>query len=48
MLLQEPGRVERVQVRVGWQVRLWYLDLSGKDREMLDRRGYKKRLKEEV
>ncbi len=42
-LLQELGRVERVQVRFGRQVRSWYL--SGKDRGMLDRMGYKKRLK---
>ena len=31
---------------VGRQVRSWYL--SGKNREMLDRMGYKKRLKEKV
>jgi hypothetical protein len=47
-LLQELGRVERVQVRLGRQVKSWYLNLSGKNREMLDRMGYKKLLKEEV
>ena len=47
-LLQELGRVERVRVRLGRQVKSWYLNLSGKSRETLDKMGYKKLLKEEV
>lgn len=47
-LLQDLGRVERVQVRLGRQVKSWYLNVNGNSRDVLDKMGYKKLLKETV
>lgn len=47
-LLGDLGRVERVQVRLGHQVKTWYLNLSGDSRDVLDKMGYKKLLRESV
>ena len=41
-LLGELARVERVQVRLGHQVKTWYLNVSGDSRDVLDKMGYKK------
>lgn len=47
-LLSELARVERVQVRLGHQVKTWYLNVSGESRDVLDKMGYKKLLTETV
>jgi len=47
-LLQELARVERVQVRLGRQVRTWYLNLGGEAREALEKMGYEAVFKESV
>lgn len=47
-LLGELARVERVQVRLGHQVKTWYLNVSGDSRDVLDKMGYKKLLMDTV
>jgi hypothetical protein len=47
-LLGDLARVERVQVRLGHQVKTWYLNVSGESRDVLDKIGYKKLLTETV
>ena len=38
----------RVQVRPGYQVKTWYLNLTGKNRETLKKMGLQNLLKESV
>ena len=47
-LLGDLARVERVQVRLGHQVKTWYLNVSGESRDVLDKMGYRKLLTETV
>ncbi len=46
--LHDLERVERVQVRLGHQVKIWYLNLTGKSRRTLEMLGLKDMLKETV
>ena len=46
--LHDLERVERVQVRLGHQVKIWYLNLTGKSRRTLEMIGFKDMLKETV
>jgi len=46
--LYDLERVERVQVRLGHQVKIWYLNLTGKSRRTLEMIGFKDMLKETV
>jgi hypothetical protein len=48
MLLREMGRIERVQVRLGHQVKTWYLNLTRKNQETLRKMGFSDLLKESV
>ena len=47
-LIRELGRVERVQVRLGHQVKIWYLNLTRKNQETLRKIGFPDLLKETV
>ena len=47
-LLCEMGRVERVQVRLGHQMKIWYLNLTRKNQETLRKMGFPDLLKESV
>ena len=47
-LIRELGRVERVQVRLGHQVKTWYLNLTRKNQETLGKTGFPDLLKETV
>ena len=46
--LHDLQRVERVQVRLGYQVKIWYLNLTGKYRRTLEMIWFKDMLKETV
>ncbi len=46
--LHDLERVGRVQVRLGHQVKIWYLNLTGKSRRTLEIMGFKEMLKETV
>ncbi len=46
--LHDLERVEHVQVRLGHQVKIWYLNLTGKSRRTLEMLGFKDMLKETV
>ena len=46
--LHDLERVERVQVRLGHQVKIWHLNLTGKSRKTLEMMGFKEILKETV
>ena len=46
--LHDPERVEHVQVRLGYQVKIWYLNLTGKSRKTLEMIGFKDMLEETV
>ena len=46
--LYDLERVERVQVRLGHQVKIWHLNLTGKSRRTLEMIGFKDMLKETV
>ena len=46
--LHDLERVERVQVRLGHQVKIWYLNLTGKSGRTLEMMGFKDLLKETV
>ena len=46
--LHDLERVERVQVRLGHQVKIWYLDLTGKSGRTLEMMGFKEMLEETV
>lgn len=43
--LRDLERVERVQVRLGHQVKIWHLNLTGKSRKTLEMIGFKEMLK---
>nr|CBH37089.1 putative transposase, C-terminal part [uncultured archaeon] len=45
-LLRELERVERVQVRLGHQVKIWYLNVTRKNIETLEKMGFHDLLKE--
>ena len=47
-LLEQLGRVERVQVKLGHQVKTWYLNLSKKNKEILRKIGFPKLFNETV
>ena len=47
-LLHDLERVERVQVRLGHQVKIWHLNLTGKSTRTLEMMGFKGLLKETV
>ena len=47
-LLARLGRVERVNVRLGQQVKTWYLNITRKDQKTLKKMGFKDLLKEKV
>nr|AAU82818.1 transposase [uncultured archaeon GZfos1D1] len=46
--LHDLERVERVQVRLGHQVKIWHLNLTGKSRRTLEMIGFKELLKETI
>jgi len=46
--LHDLERVERVQVRLGHQVKIWHLNLTGKSTRTLEMMGFKEMLKETV
>jgi len=46
--LARLGRVERVNVRLGQQVKTWYLNITGKDQQTLKKMGFKDLLKEGI
>ena len=45
-LLRELERVERVQVKLGHQVKIWYLNVTRKNIETLEKMGFHDLLKE--
>jgi len=47
-LLEQLGRVERVQIKLGHQVKTWYLNLSKKNQEILKKIGFPKLFNETV
>jgi hypothetical protein len=48
VFLRGLGMVERVQVRLGHQVKIWYLNLTKKNKETLRKMGLQNLLKESV
>ena len=46
--LHDLERVERVQVRLGYQVKIWHLNLTGKSMKTLEMMGFKELLEETV
>jgi len=47
-LLHRLGRVERVQIRLGHQVKTWYLNVTGKVQKTLDKMGFQNMFKEKL
>lgn len=47
-LLMRLGRVERVEVRLGHQMKTWFLNLSQKDRKILKKMGFSELVEEKV
>jgi len=47
-LLARLGRVERVDVRLGQQVKTWYLNITRKDKQTLNKMGFTDLLKEKI
>jgi hypothetical protein len=46
--LNDLEGVERVQVRLGHQVKIWHLNLTGKSQKILEMMGFKDMLKETI
>ena len=46
--LYDPERVERVKARLGHQMKIWHLNLTGKSQRTLETMGFKEMLKEMI
>ena len=46
--MQDYERMERVKVRLGHQVKIWHLNLTGKSQKTLEMIGFKDLLKETI